>query len=136
MPNEIRITDLPVDPVGIGAEPQSPRQFTGSLMDRTLEELEELLQALESEVAQPNARGQARRELDEVAWELERREAGRRTQERRNANITASRQGDAVSMAGKPGVWVHGRPLGDRERADLATFIRWVMAQRKAESHE
>ncbi len=131
MPNEIRTTDLPVDPVGIGAEPQSPRQFTGSLMDRTVEELEELLQMLEAEVAQPNARGQARRELDEVVWELERREADRRTQERRHANITASRQGDAESMSGEPGVWVHGRPMNDRERADLATFVRWVVAQRR-----
>ena len=127
MLNEIRITDLTVDPVGIGAEPQSPRQFTGSLMDRTVAELEELLKMLEAEVAQPNARGQARRELDEVVWELERREADRRTQERRTANITASRQGDSESMAGEPGVWIHGRPLDERERADLATYIRWVV---------
>ncbi|CAN5678763.1 hypothetical protein BH20ACT21_BH20ACT21_12680 [soil metagenome] len=127
MPNEIRITDLTVDPVGIGAEPQSPQQFTGSLMDRTVEELEDLLQALETELAQPNARGQARRELDEVVWELERREADRRTQERRRGNITASLQDDVKSMDGEPGVWVHGRSLDARERADLATFIRWVV---------
>jgi hypothetical protein len=36
-------------------------------------------------------------------------------------------------MATEPGVWVQGRPLDDRERSDLATFIRWVMAQRKEE---
>ena len=131
MPNEVTIKPLNVDPVGFGAEPQSPRQFAGSLTDRTVEELEELLQALEVEVARPNARGQARRELDEVLWELERREADRRTQERRAANIIASGQGDSESTAGDPGVWVHGRPLDDRERDDLATFVRWVVAQRR-----
>ena len=91
MPNEVTIKPLNVDPVGFGAEPQPPRQFSGSLMDRTVEELEELLQALETELAQPNARGQARRELDEVVWELEHREADRRAQGRMDANITPSR---------------------------------------------
>jgi hypothetical protein len=132
MLNEMKWSHLNVDPVGFGAEPQSPRQFAGSLTDRTFAELEELLQSLETEVAQPNGRGQARRELDEVLWELERREADRRTQERRDANITASRQGDAESMAGGPGVWVHGRSLDERERADLATYIRWVVGGHSA----
>lgn len=111
-------------------QPQSSAQFAGSLADRSVTELEELLQALEAELTQPNARGQARRELDEVVWELERRQAERRTQERRRATITASRRTDAESMAAEPGVWVHGRPLDERERQDLATFIRWVVKGR------
>jgi hypothetical protein len=127
MPNEIHVPDLPLDPVGLGGKPQSPGQFAGSLADRSVKELEELLEMLETEVAQPNARSQARRELDETLWELERRETDRRTQERRQANIGASRQRNAESMAAEPGVWVHGRPLNDRERGDLATFIRWVV---------
>jgi hypothetical protein len=50
-------------------------------------------------------------------------EADRRTQERRETNINALHETNSESMAGEPGVWVHGRPLEDRERGDLATFI-------------
>jgi hypothetical protein len=96
-------------------------------MDKSYQELEELLHSLEGEVAQPNPSGRVRHELDEVAWELERRQSARRTRERRQANVEG-RQTDAESMAAQPGVWVHGRPLDERERQDLATFIRWVVA--------
>ncbi len=130
MPNEVTIKPLNVDPVGFGAEPQSPRQFAGSLTDRTVAELEELLQTLETEVAHPTARSQARRELDEVVFELERRETDRRTRERRQSNLNDLRDRNAQPvMTAEPGVWVGGRPLDDRERADLATFIRWVVRQ-------
>ena len=128
MPNEVKPSHLNVDPVGFGAEPQSPRQFAGSLSDRSVDDLEELLQALETEVAQPNARSQARRELDEVIWELERRETDRRTWERRQSNLNDLRERNVQPVTSEPGVWVQGRPLDARERADLATFIRWVVA--------
>ncbi len=128
MPNEVTIKPLNVDPVGFGAEPQSPRQFAGSLTDRSVADLEGLLQNLEAEVAHPTARSQARRELDEVVWELERRETDRRTQQRRQANLNDLRDRNAQPVTtAEPGVWVGGRPLDDRERADLATFVRWVV---------
>ncbi len=120
------------DPVAVGhynAAPSTPKVFAASLVDKTDEQLEELLRTLEEELAQPpNARGHVRRELEEVVWEIERREATRRTRERRQTNVEG-RQIDAESMGDEPGVWVHGRPLDERERQDLATFIRWVMAQ-------
>jgi hypothetical protein len=131
--NEAHLPPLAVDPApGMARDRSSfnnvtPRQFAGSLADKTETQLDELLHALEDDLRHGNARTSIRRELDEVVWELQRREADRRTQERRKANIAASRQGDAESMAGEPGVWVHGRALDERERGDLAAFIRWVV---------
>ena len=58
---------------------------------------------------------------------MERRETDRRTQERRQSNLNDLRE-RSVQPVSEPGVWVHGRSLDGRERADLAAFIRWVMA--------
>jgi hypothetical protein len=113
----------------------TPRQFAGALADMTEPELDELFHALEDDLRHGKAGSSTRRDLDEVVWELQRRETDRRTRERRQANIVASRKADAVSIDGEPGVWVHGRPLDDRERGDLAVFIRWAMATGRR-SHE
>jgi hypothetical protein len=137
--NESHIRPLAADPApGMARDSTSfdnvtPRQFAGSLPDKTETELEEILGALEDELRHGNAGSSTRRDLDEVVWELNRREMARRTQERRRANIDASRQANVESMADKPGVWVQGRPLDERERKDLATFIRWVMADKNGE---
>jgi hypothetical protein len=121
------------DPVAVDSfnavgEVSTPRAFAASLVDKRDEELMELLHALEAKLAQPNAPGRVWRELDEVVWEIERRETARRTRERRQANVEGLRHRNRESMADDPGVWVHGRPLDDRERKDLAAFIRWVVA--------
>jgi len=123
-----------VDPVRVGdvnrvEAVQTPRGFAASLVDMTDDQLNELLLALEEEVVQPNAPGRVRRELDEVLWELDRRTAAQRTRERRQANIEGLRQGNADPVTFEPGVWVHGRSLDERERQDLAAFIRWVVRE-------
>jgi hypothetical protein len=131
--NEAHLPPLTVDPApGMARDLMSsgnitPRQFAGALADRTETELDELLRALEDDLRHGRAASSTRRDLDEIVWEVQRREATRRTQERRRSNIDDSRRRDVESMAGEPGVWVHGRALDARERGDLATFIRWVV---------
>jgi hypothetical protein len=89
-------------------------------------QLEDLLRALEEELTQPNAPGRVRRQLDETIWEMERRDAARRRRERRQANVTAQHDLNRQEVDLGPPVFVQGRPLDDRELADLDARIAWV----------
>jgi hypothetical protein len=95
------------------------------------DELVAELERLDAELASQNPRSRAAYERHLVEGELARYNQARTIQERRKANLRDLRTGDVMPL--DPGVWVHGRPLDERERSDLATFIRWVMAEKKGE---
>jgi hypothetical protein len=126
------------DPVRVGdynalGDAPTPRAFAASLMEMTVEQLEELLHKLEESVKQPNAPGSARREQVEVAWELERRQTARSTRQRRQASISAQHDFDRQDVEAGPPVFAHGRPLDERELRDLDARIAWVVSRGRGE---
>jgi hypothetical protein len=128
------IRPLEHDPAPGMAAAASRQDFEAWVQTASEQELVVELKKLDEELASPNARSQAAYERHAVDRELARYEQARTIQERREANLSDLRARNAKPLHEEPpGVWVHGIPLDDRERKDLAIFIRWVMSQREGE---
>jgi hypothetical protein len=95
------------------------------------DQLEALLRSVEEELNHPNVRGQVRRQLDEVVWEIERRESAHRTRLRRQANIAAQHDINQPDADPGPPVFVQGRPLDGRELRDLDARILWTITRER-----